>query len=206
MAEMLTDLMQNIYSRISQLGKSIKNLQNSVEQLNTTLIEKVQTLVDSIQDMTESVKKEGEMQSYYFEEIGDNAVNEIKLLQEKIGLKDLDEVLHKLSEITAASEEALKPETVDLLLHEVLEGIKEIKTPSVEKEMALSDEDLLEKVNQSLSEQEKISSQVQQSENQKNTTQPPKPPTFVPPKPADSEKAQDSKSSKKRPTHFTPPK
>ena len=53
---MLTDLIQNIYTRISQLGKSIKSLENAIDGLNQTLTVKVESLVASIKDMTENVK------------------------------------------------------------------------------------------------------------------------------------------------------
>ena len=192
MSEMLTDLLQNIYNRISQLGKSIKSLQNSVDDLNSTLANKVQSLVNSISDMTESVRKEGEMQAYLFEEIGDKAVSEVQILQEKIGLKDLDEVLTKLSQITAASEEALRPETVDLLLHEVLGGIKQLKAPTDTARSSMSDEELLAKVDESLAHQEQISTQVQSMESESSDDaghpKPPIPPKFVPPTPPGGKK------------------
>ncbi len=183
MAEMLTDLLQNIYSRISQLGKSIKDLQNSVDILNESLAVKVQTLVNSIQEMTENVKKEGETQTYFFENIGEQAVKEVKKLQEKIGLQDLEEVLEKLSSITQASEEALKPETVDILLHEVLEGIHELKSSSSSQEDEISDDELIKKVDESLMKQEK------QSKSSKSET---------------SEESDDKKL-KRPPSHLRPP-
>jgi len=150
MSEMLTDLLQNIYSRISTLGKSIQTLQHSVENLNTTLADKVQILVDSIKTMTESVEKEGETQVLIFKEIGDEAVQEIKLLQERIGLKDLDEVLEKLNQFVDLSQEALKPETVDLLLKEVLDGIQELKTGPKDRAPGQSDTDLIDQVDSQL--------------------------------------------------------
>ena len=40
MSEMLTDMMNNIYTRISQLAKSIQGLQTSLDSLNKSLAEK----------------------------------------------------------------------------------------------------------------------------------------------------------------------
>ncbi|MHA1674299.1 MAG: hypothetical protein ACTSYI_11815 [Promethearchaeota archaeon] len=151
MSEMLTDLLQNIYSRISQLGKSIQNLQKSTDNLNDNLVERVDSLVESIKSMTESVEKEGEAQNLVFRQIGDNIVGEIMKFREKMGLKDLDEVLVRLTDITEASEEALKPETVDLLLHEVLLGIKSLKEVDKNQGEGVSSDDLLQKVDDSLS-------------------------------------------------------
>ncbi len=151
MSEMLTDLLQNIYSRISQLGKSIQNLQTSTDNLNKNLVDRVDSLVGSIKSMTESVEREGEAQHLVFQQIGDNIVGEIMKFREKMGLKDLDEVLVRLTDITEASEEALKPETVDLLLHEVLQGIKSLKEVDKTQGEGASSDDLLQKVDESLS-------------------------------------------------------
>ena len=150
MAEMLTDLIQNIYGRISQLGKSIQSLQQSLDNLNKTLAEKVASLVDSIKSMTESVEKEGEANKLILSQIGDNALEEIRLLQRKVGLKDLDELMEKLNIIVNSSQEALRPETVDVLLHEVLTAVKELKEGA---NGATSEEtgELLEKIGSSLS-------------------------------------------------------
>jgi hypothetical protein len=153
-SEMLTDLLQNIYGRISNLGKSIKSLQNSIDGLNQTLTEKVASLVTSIHDMTENVKQEGEMHELIFREIGEEAINEVRMLQKKVGLKDLDELMTKLEDITAASEEALKPEVVDILLHEVLGGIKELKSSSLEIISTETDEEIMNKVDKSLQDQQ----------------------------------------------------
>ena len=147
---MLTDLLQNIYQRISTLGKSIKSLQVSIDNLNKTFGEKVGTLVSSINSMAENVEKEGEAQKLLFEQIGDETVREIQKLQEKIGLKDLEELQVKLSGIVKSSEEALKPEVVDLLLKEVLEGVKSLKEGPIIQESKVNDEELLKKVSSSI--------------------------------------------------------
>jgi len=131
MSEMLTDLMNNIYARISQLGKSIQGLQGSLETLNKTLNEKTSTLVDSIKQMKEFVEKEGEAQNLVFDRIGQDTLKEIQKLQERIGMKDLNEVTEKLHKILESSEEALKPEIVDLLIHEVLSAVRQIKGEDV---------------------------------------------------------------------------
>jgi len=150
MSEMLTDLLQNIYTRISTLGKSIKSLQMSIDNLNTTFGEKVGTLVVSMNSMMDNVDKEGETQKLILEQIGDETVREILKLQEKIGLKDLEELSVKLSKIVETSEEALKPEVVDLLLKEVLEGVKSLKEGPIMEESKVNGEELLDKVSSAI--------------------------------------------------------
>ena len=148
---MLTDLLQNIYNRISTLGKSINSLQMSIDNLNTTFGEKVGALVASMNSMMDNVEKEGETQKLLLEQIGDETIREVLKLQDKIGLKDLEELSVKLSKIVETSEEALKPEVVDLLLKEVLEGVKSLKEGSIIEESKVNDEELLKKVSSSIS-------------------------------------------------------
>ncbi len=87
MSEMLTDMMNNIYTRISQLAKSIQGLQTSLDSLNKSLAEKSAVLVDSIQTMKDFVEKEGEAQNLVFDKIGQDTIGEVKKLQERIGEK-----------------------------------------------------------------------------------------------------------------------
>ena len=150
MSEMLTDLLQNIYTRISTLGKSIKSLQMSIDNLNKTFGEKVGNLVTSMNSMMDNVEKEGDTQKLLLEQIGEETVREIQKLQEKIGLKDLEELSVKLSKIVETSEEALKPEVVDLLLKEVLEGVKSLKEGPIIATSSTNDDDLLDKVSSAI--------------------------------------------------------
>ncbi|MHA1584757.1 MAG: hypothetical protein ACTSVU_00665 [Promethearchaeota archaeon] len=143
MSEMVTDLIQNIYSRISLLGKSIKSLQESLDALNHNMDDKVGSLVNSIQMMTESMKMEGNTYSLIFEQMGEQVVGEIKHLEDEIGLKDLDELSEKLQKIVKASEEALRPETVDVLLKEVLEGIRNLKEGTTLQKSSSNEMDLI---------------------------------------------------------------
>lgn len=150
MSEMLTDLLQNIYTRISTLGKTIKSLQVSIDNLNKTFGEKVGNLVTSMNSMMDNVEKEGDTQKLLLEQIGEETVREIQKLQEKIGLKDLEELSVKLSKIVETSEEALKPEVVDLLLKEVLEGVRSLKEGPIVGDSSTNDEDLLDKVSSAI--------------------------------------------------------
>lgn len=124
MSQMINDTLQNIYNRIAQMGQSLTKLQQSIEGLTKTLEEKVQKVVETIVQMKDSQEKEGEAFKFVLESAGDNFTNEVKKLQSKIGLKDLEELTEKLKQISKTSQETLKPETVDVLLSEVLNGIK----------------------------------------------------------------------------------
>jgi DNA anti-recombination protein RmuC len=126
MSQMINDLLQNIYNRIAEMGKSISTLQQGIDLVNNNLNTKIQKVVGTIEKMADDVKKEG----VSFEKILTNASNEfqteVKRLQSNIGITDLEELTAKLKQIALAAEETLKTETVDVLLSEVLEGIKSL--------------------------------------------------------------------------------
>jgi len=128
MSQMINDLLQNIYNRIAQMGKAISKLQQSIDQVNENLNTKIQKVVDTINQMSEDVGNEGSYFQNLIEQAGDQFVTEIKKLQSNIGLTDLEELTSKLKQIAQTSEETLKPETVDVLLQEVLTGIKTLTT------------------------------------------------------------------------------
>lgn len=124
MSQMINDTLQNIYNRIAQLGQSVTTLQNSLDTLNTTLNERVQTVVETISSMKDAQDKEGEAFKIVLKDATGNFLTEVNKLKSKIGLTDLEELTDKLKQISKTSEETLKPETVDILLGEVLKGIK----------------------------------------------------------------------------------
>ncbi|MHA1728957.1 MAG: hypothetical protein ACTSWY_09515 [Promethearchaeota archaeon] len=124
MSQMINDLLENIYNRIAQMGKAISSLQQSIDQVNENLSSKVQGMVNAITKMIDDVGKEGKVFENIFRDNSNQFLTEIKKLQSNIGLTDLEELTKKLKQIAQTSEETLKPETVDVLLDEVLGGIK----------------------------------------------------------------------------------
>ncbi|MBN2155567.1 MAG: hypothetical protein JW776_05960 [Candidatus Lokiarchaeota archaeon] len=132
MSQMITDLMNNIYTRISQMGSAISKLQKSLDGLNSLINTKIEELVQTTVSMKENNEKESKTFELILRGYGDAFLQEINRLKSNIGLKDLDELVQKLKKISEASEEPLKPENVDLLLDEVLVGIKKLMGPSGE--------------------------------------------------------------------------
>ena len=129
---MITDLMNNIYTRISQMGSAISKLQKSLDGLNGVINTKIEELVQTTVSMKESNEKESKAFELILRGYGNAFMQEINRLKSDIGLKDLDELIQKLKKISDASEEPLKPENVDVLLDEVLKGIRELMGPSKE--------------------------------------------------------------------------
>ena len=127
---MINDLMNNIYTRISQMGAAISKLQKSLDGLNGVINTKIEELVQTTVSMKDTNEKESQTFELILRGYGDTFLQEINRLKSDIGLKDLDELIHKLKKISDASEEPLKPENVDVLLDEVLLGIKDLMDPS----------------------------------------------------------------------------
>jgi len=123
---MINDTLQNVYNRIAQIGKSLAEMQGKLEEINKNLDTKVQRLADTIVSMTENTRKEGEAYKLIIENTSKKFLQQVELLQSDIGLKDLIELKERLKKITEESEVVLKPEAVNVILEEVLDGIKQL--------------------------------------------------------------------------------
>ncbi len=126
MSEMLMDLLNNIYTRISGLARSIKSLEDSVHRLNETIGKQATDLTTSIKDLKGSNEKDSQYAQLILKQIGETAVKEILKLQENVGFTALTETTDRLKSIIKLSEDALNPDTVNILLAEVLDAIKKI--------------------------------------------------------------------------------
>jgi len=120
------DLLNNIYTRISGLAKSIKSLEESTVRLTDTIEKQTTSLNNTIKDLKSSNEKDSQYSQLILKQIGETAVGEIKMLQDNIGLTALTETTDRLKSIIKLSEEALNPEMVNVLFAEVLESIKKL--------------------------------------------------------------------------------
>jgi hypothetical protein len=114
------------------MGAAISKLQKSLDGLNGVINTKIEELVQTTVSMKESNEKESKAFELILRGYGDSFLQEINRLKSDIGLKDLDELVEKLKKISDASEEPLKPENVDVLLDEVLKGIRELMGSTTE--------------------------------------------------------------------------
>ena len=112
------------------MGAAISKLQKSLDGLDGLVNNKIEELVQTTVSMKETNEKESKSFELILRGYGKEFAKEINLLKSDIGLKDLDELIKKLKKISDASEEPLKPENVDVLLDEVLLGIKDLMGPS----------------------------------------------------------------------------
>ena len=135
MAEMLTDLLQNIYKRIAQLGQSIQKLNESLNTLNQNIEEKISTLTEKLEEFSNEINVTQTKHIDAVKEIGDGTTKELKIIQEGLGLDALKNLMKKLEDFAKLSEGVLNQETVNLLLSEAIDSVKNLKESLKEEEV-----------------------------------------------------------------------
>ena len=135
MAEMLTDLLQNIYKRIAQLGKSIQDLNTSLNALNQNIEEKISNLTEKLEDFSHEINVTQTKHIDTLKEIGEGTTQQLKVIQEGLGLDDFNNLISKLEDFAKLSESVLNQDTVNLLLSEAIDSVKKIKESMKESEI-----------------------------------------------------------------------
>ncbi|MBY8981835.1 MAG: hypothetical protein KGD57_02735 [Candidatus Lokiarchaeota archaeon] len=128
MAEMLTDLLQNIYGRIAQLGKAIQDLKTSMDGLNQNIEEKITKLNDKMANFSQEISITQTKHLEVLKEIGDGSSEEIKNIQEGLGLNVLKKLISDMDDFSKLAKEVLNQDTVNLLLSEAISCVKKLKT------------------------------------------------------------------------------
>ena len=90
MAEMLTDLLQNIYKRIAQLGKSIQDLKTSLDGLNKNIEDQITNLTGKLEEFSNEINVTQTKHVDAIMEIGKLTTTELKVIQEGLGLEALN--------------------------------------------------------------------------------------------------------------------
>ncbi|MFX0033624.1 MAG: hypothetical protein ACFE8E_09545 [Candidatus Hodarchaeota archaeon] len=133
MAEMLTDLLNSIYKRIAQLGQAIQALNTSLDGLNKNIEEKITNLNDKLKSFSEEIEITQTKHIDILREIGETTKQELKNIQEGLGLDALNTLIKKLDEFQKLSAEVLNQDTVNLLLSEAISSVKNLKQYSATK-------------------------------------------------------------------------
>jgi len=131
---MLTDLLQNIYGRIAQLGKAIQELKNSLDILNKNIEQKITNLSGKLTEFSTEINITQTKHIEAVKEIGAITTKELIKIQEGLGLDAITNLINKLEDIVKLSEGVLNQDTVNLLLSEAIDSAKVLKK-SVEKEV-----------------------------------------------------------------------
>ncbi|MHA1707225.1 MAG: hypothetical protein ACTSUX_14200 [Promethearchaeota archaeon] len=127
MAEMLTDLLQNIYKRIAQLGQAIQGLKTSLDGLNKNIEQKITNLNEKLEEFSKEIEITQDGHVKVLKEIGESTKNELKKIQEGLGLDALNSLIENLEKFEKLSEEVLNPDIVNLLLSEAISSVKNLK-------------------------------------------------------------------------------
>ncbi len=134
MAEMLTDLLQNIYKRIAQLGKAIQELKTSLDGLNKNIEEKISNLTAKLTEFSNEINVTQTKHIDAVREIGEVTTKELKVIQGGLGLDAFKILIDKLEDIVKLSESVLNQDTVNLLLSEAIDSVKSLKESLKEEE------------------------------------------------------------------------
>jgi hypothetical protein len=135
MAEMLTDLLQNIYKRIAQLGSAIQELKTSLDDLNQNIEEKISNLTAKLEEFSNEINVTQTKHIDVVKEIGKGTTAELNLIQEGLGLDALKNLIKKLEDFSKLSESVLNQDTVNLLLSEAIDSVKNLKKIVKEEEV-----------------------------------------------------------------------
>ncbi|MCK4282568.1 MAG: hypothetical protein KAX10_10655 [Candidatus Lokiarchaeota archaeon] len=127
MAEMLTDLLQNIYKRIAQLGNAIQGLKESLDGLNKNIEEKISNLSKQFGDLKFQIEDGGTAHISTLESIGKNVTIELEKLQKNLAIDSIEQLIQNLDSFSSIAEQTLKQENVDLLIKEALDSINKFK-------------------------------------------------------------------------------
>lgn len=135
MAEMLTDLLQNIYKRIAQLGSAIQSLNESLNSLNQNIEQKISNLSEKLEEFSNEINITQTKHVDAVKEIGEVTTKELKVIQEGLGLDALTNLIDKLEDFAKLSEGILNQDTVNLLLSEAIDSVKSLKESVKEEEV-----------------------------------------------------------------------
>jgi len=133
MAEMLTDLLNSIYTRIAQLGQAIQGLKTSLDGLNQNIEQKITNLNEKLKEFSQEIDITQNKHINVLAEIGETTKLELKKVQEGLGIDAINNLIQKLEEFEKLSSEVLNQDTVNLLLSEAISSVKNLKEETTNK-------------------------------------------------------------------------
>jgi hypothetical protein len=131
MAELLTDLLNAIYKRIAGLGQSIQDLKESLDSLNANIEQKIGALTEKIGEFSSEIDLTQTKHIEALVEIGSGVTNELKKMQEGLGLDAFETMISSLENFSSLASEVLNQDTVNLLMSEALDTVKILKSTAM---------------------------------------------------------------------------
>ena len=127
MAEMLTDLLQNIYGRISQLGQEIQGLKGALEDLNNNIEQKITNLNDRISEFSKEINVTQTIHIEALTDIGSGMTGELEKIKQGLAIDSFEKMINSLENFEKLASEVLNQDTVNLLLSEAISSVKKLK-------------------------------------------------------------------------------
>ena len=133
---MLTDLLQNIYKRIAQLGQAIQGLKNTLDELNKNIEQKISNLNEKISEFSREINVTQTIYIDALKEIGLGIKNEFGGIRRGFALDSFEKMISSLEDFEKLASEVLNQDTVNLLLSEAIESVSKLKKNLREEEVS----------------------------------------------------------------------
>jgi len=135
MAEMLTDLLQNIYGRISQLGQEIQGLKSALDDLNNNIEQKITNLNERILSFSKEINVTQTIHIDALKDIGLGMTGELEKIKQGLAIDSFEKMITSLENFEKLASEILNQDTVNLLLSEAINSVKKLKENVGEEEV-----------------------------------------------------------------------
>ena len=135
MAEMLTDLLQNIYGRISQLGQEIQGLKSALDDLNNNIEQKITNLNERIVSFSKEINVTQTIHIDALKDIGLGMTGELEKIKQGLAIDSFEKMITSLENFEKLASEILNQDTVNLLLSEAINSVKKLKENVGEEEV-----------------------------------------------------------------------
>ncbi|MHA1280045.1 MAG: hypothetical protein ACTSQ8_22860 [Candidatus Helarchaeota archaeon] len=124
----LNELLKGILTEVGQFTEAIIGSSRQLDQFSSTIDKKIVALNESISTLTNVIKEEDESLSQKLHELIDGVKDEIRQFKEDIQSTDMKETLESLKRLVKIPEKSVINKTVDKVINEVFEIVKELKT------------------------------------------------------------------------------
>ncbi|MHA1424365.1 MAG: hypothetical protein ACTSQI_00090 [Candidatus Helarchaeota archaeon] len=124
----LNELLKGILTEVGQFTEAVIGSSRQLDQFSSTIDKKIVALNESISTLTNVIKEEDESLSQKLHELIDGVKDEIRQFKEDIQSTDMKETLESLKRLVKIPEKSVINKTVDKVINEVFEIVKELKT------------------------------------------------------------------------------